>query len=322
MPSRSLGSSGLEVSRLGFGAATLGDIYGDVDPEEATRAVRRTIDAGITLFDCSPYYGITLAEERLGRALDGVRDATILMTKCGRYDVADFDFSRTRVLTSVDESLTRLRTDYLDVYLAHDVEFGDVKQIIEETIPALHEVKQSGKARLVGITGLPVTHLRSIAEAASVDVILSYCRANLLDSGALRTLSPFCRERGIGLVNASPLHMGILTENTAPAWHPAPPQVKALGRELDAICRAHDTTIAQTALSYALHLEGVDATLCGMKTVAEVEANLAALEQEPTTDLLLEIRRAVGDLADFTWLQGRPENSRDAGEARYVDGSS
>lgn len=319
---RPLGRSGLQVAELGFGAATLGGVYGEIDESEVMRAVHHAIDVGVTLFDVAPYYGITVAEERLGRALEGRRDEVVLMSKCGRYDVADFDFSRARLLASIDESLGRLRTDRLDVLFAHDVEFGDFTQIVEETIPALREIQASGKARAIGISGLPVTHLRKIAEAAPVDVILSYCRANLLDDGAIRTLADFCRETGTGLVNASPLHMGILRGSEPPEWHPAPREIQELGMRLSAMCKEKGSSLPRLALRYALDLarEHMDATLCGMKTVAEVDGNLGSLldeADEAERALLHELRAEVGDAFNWTWLQGRPENSRGAGEARH-----
>src|SRR5580658_6798296 len=113
-----LGHTGLRVSKLGFGGSPLGNEFA-----EAERAVHCAIDLGINYFDVAPYYGRTLAETRLGAALVGRRDRVVLATKCGRYDVAKFDFSTARIRRSIDESLERLRTDYLDVFLAHDIEF-------------------------------------------------------------------------------------------------------------------------------------------------------------------------------------------------------
>src|ERR1700730_15846431 len=130
MEYRKLGGTGLEVSMLGFGASPLGNVFGTTDPTEGKRAVHLAIDRGINFFDVSPYYGLTLAEDRLGEALVGSRDKVVLATKCGRYGADHFDFSARRVTASIDESLKRLRTDYVDLLQAHDVEFGDVQQII------------------------------------------------------------------------------------------------------------------------------------------------------------------------------------------------
>ena len=125
MEQRTLGNTGIQLSVLGFGAATLGDIYGGIDPDEGTRAVRHAIDRGINFIDVAPYYGLTLAETRLGEALDGVRDQVVLSSKCCRYGMREFDFSRKSVTESLDASLKRLRTDHLDLFIIHDVEFGD-----------------------------------------------------------------------------------------------------------------------------------------------------------------------------------------------------
>ena len=114
----------MKVSVIGFGASPLGDVYGEIVPAESQRAVRSAIEAGINFFDVSPYYGRTLAESRLGEALHGVRQQIFLATKCGRYDVTVFDFSRKRITAGLEESLSRLRTDYVDLLQVHDIEFG------------------------------------------------------------------------------------------------------------------------------------------------------------------------------------------------------
>ena len=145
MEYRTLGRTGLRVSKLGFGGSPLGNEFGEADPVEAERAVRCAIDLGVNYFDVAPYYGRTLAETRLGGALAGRRDKVVLASKCGRYDVAKFDFSAARIRASIDESLERLRTDYLDVFLAHDIEFVDANQIIQEAIPTMRALQREGK---------------------------------------------------------------------------------------------------------------------------------------------------------------------------------
>ena len=170
MEYRTLGKTGLKVSRLGFGAATLGNEYGVADPQEIGRAVHLAIDSGINFFDVAPYYGRTLGETRLGDALQGRRHEVIIATKCARYDKTEFDFSAARVTRSIDESLQRLKTDYVDILHVHDVEFGNKRQIVDETIPALRRIQAAGKARFIGITGLTVCMLRDIAEEAEASI--------------------------------------------------------------------------------------------------------------------------------------------------------
>ena len=106
----------------------------------------------------------------------------------------DFDFSARRVREGVEESLRRLKTDYVDLLQVHDVEFGDVNQIISETLPEIRRLQQEGKARFIGITGYPLKVLRRIAEAVEVDTILSYCRYNLVTTDMDGVLTPFARE--------------------------------------------------------------------------------------------------------------------------------
>src|SRR5436305_4610230 len=205
-----LGSTGVSLSVLGFGASPLGDVFRRTDPKEGEAAVQLAIEGGINLFDVSPYYGRTMAEVRLGQALAEKRDGVFLSTKCGRYGMEEFDFSARRIEASIDESLLRLRTDHVDLLQVHDVEFGDIRQIIDETLPALRRIQHAGKARWIGITGYPLRILSSIAQESPVDIILSYCRYNLMVNDMDILLTPFARERGIGLINAWPLHMGLL----------------------------------------------------------------------------------------------------------------
>ncbi|MEM7310339.1 MAG: aldo/keto reductase [Planctomycetota bacterium] len=309
LPRSRIGSTDLEVSRLGFGCAPLGDEYGSVDEAEMTRVVGLAIDRGVNFFDVAPYYGRTLAEERLGRALEGRRDEVVLATKCCRYDKHGFDFSAARVHADVDASLRRLRTDRLDLFHVHDVEFGDRAQILEETLPAMRAVQEAGKARYIGITGLPVHLLADLARSASVDAVLSYCHYNLLVRDLDTVLRPAAEERGFGLINASPLHMGILTDGGPPPWHPAPAEVQDKGRELAELCRSFGRDVAQVALRFALDYGGAASTLVGLRSAEELERNLSAFDAPVEPELLARIEAAVAPLLNRTWHEGLPENA-------------
>jgi L-galactose dehydrogenase len=303
-----LGATGLMVSEIGFGASPLGNEFRQTDPAEGVRAVHAAIDQGINFFDVSPYYGRTLAEERLGIALEGKRDQVILATKCGRYDTASFDFSAPRLRASIDESLKRLRTDYIDLWQAHDVEFVDWRQIVEEAIPAMREIQKEGKARFIGITGLQLKVLRSIAERAPVDTVLSYCRYNLLFDDLDVLLTGFAKEREMGLINASPLHMGVLTERGAPAWHPAPPEVLDAGAKMVRACEAAGFRVGDVALRFCLDHPYASSTLVGMSTVEHVERNIAAIDCHPPADLMAELRGIAAPVANRWWPSGLAEN--------------
>ena len=308
MESATLGRTGLGVSKLGFGASPLGNEFGETDAAEGERAVHCAIDLGINYFDVAPYYGRTLAESRLGAALEGRRDKVVLATKCGRYDVAQFDFSAARIRASIEESLRRLRTDYLDVFLAHDIEFVDARQIVDEAIPTMRELQREGKTRFIGITGLQLNMLRKVAEAAPVDVILSYCRYNLLVTDMDDLLTPFAEQHGIGLINASPLHMGILTASGPPPWHPASAEVKEIARVLVEFFAKSGMRMTDLALQFCLEHPDVATTLAGMSTVEQVRENVAAANGRLDATLVNEARDFIGPFLNRSWPTGLPEN--------------
>jgi len=308
MEYRTLGRTGLNVSKLGYGGSPLGDEFGTAEPWEAQRAVHCALDLGINYFDVAPYYGRTLAETRLGAALAGRRDQAILATKCGRYDVAGFDFSAARIRRSIDESLARLRTDYLDVFLAHDIEFVHEKQIVEEAIPAMRDLQRAGKARYIGITGLQLKLLRRVAEAVPVDIVLSYCRYNLLMTDLDDVLIPFAKQHGIGLINASPLHMGILSSSGPPPWHPAPAEVKEAGRRIVELCANRGVRASDLALQFAFAHPYVATTLAGMPTVEQVRQNVAAASSAMDETLLAEALALAAPIKNRSWPSGLPEN--------------
>jgi aryl-alcohol dehydrogenase-like predicted oxidoreductase len=308
MEYRKLGQTDLNLSVVGFGSATFGNVFGNIDVGEGARAVHFAIDSGINFFDSSPYYGATLSETRLGEALLGRRERVILATKCGRYGFDDFDFSAKRVIASIDESLRRLHTDYIDLFQVHDVEFGDVQQIIHETLAALRQLQQQGKARYIGVTGYPPKLLRQIAEATPVDSILTYCHYNLLNTDMDGVLTAFARERGIGLINASGLCMGILTEQGPPDWHPAPQQVRDAGKKAAEFCRLHGADLPEVALRFCLDHPYVSSTLIGMATMNQVEASLRLLQSSTDKVFLAHIEAILAPVFNYVWPSGRPEN--------------
>src|ERR1044071_9405682 len=175
MKTRRLGKTDLQLPILSFGASSLGAEFRKVTVEEALGSVRVALDCGLNFIDTSPFYGRGMSEVLLGIALKGVpRESYLLCTKLGRYDLRHFDFSARRVVESVDVSLHRLGTDHLDIVLCHDIEFVPMRQIVEETLPALREVRQAGKVRYIGFSGYPMKIFRYILDRTNVDCVLSY----------------------------------------------------------------------------------------------------------------------------------------------------
>ncbi|RIV39149.1 aldo/keto reductase [Micromonospora radicis] len=313
MQYRPLGRTGRTVSMLGYGASPLGGVFGPVDEQAGVRAVRTALDLGVNIIDVSPYYGDTVAETVLGRALRGVdRDSYLLATKVGRYGEASFDFSAARVTASVEESLARLGTDHLDLIQCHDIEFGDLDQVIDETLPALAGLRDAGKVRHLGITGYPLEALTRVAAATPVDTVLSYCRYTLLDR-ALAAAAPEFAERGVGVMNASPLAMGLLSHRGAPAWHPAPPEVRAAASAAAALCAERGIDIAQVALRFAVEPAQFATTFVGSASPENMARNVRWALTPADAELLADLEKLLAPVRDRAWPSGRPENNIPAG---------
>ena len=311
MEYNNLGKTGLRVSKMGFGCAPLGNVYGDIKDNEGVRAVHTAIDSGINFFDTSPYYGLTLSETRLGEALKGKRDKIVLATKGGRFDVeleTGFDFSYDGIIKSCEASLRRLQTDWIDVYQLHDIEFGDNAQVVNEAIPALQQLKKEGKVRFIGVTGFPVHLLREMVETQDLDVTLSYCHYNLMNTTMDSVLVPAVKEKNIGLINASITNMGILTQQGPQDWHPGLDRIKKAGREVAAYCESRGVNIAHLAIQFAIQNPNVDVTLLGTRTRDELESSLALLDSPVDKELLEEVLEMMRPVANMSWPSGRPEH--------------
>lgn len=309
MEYRDLGRTGLKVSALSFGASSLGSVFRDIDETEGIRTVHTAIDLGINFVDVSPYYGLTRAETVLGKALNGIpRDAYYLATKLGRYGDAEFDFSASRVVTSVNDSLTRLNVEYIDLIQCHDIEFGSLDQIVNETIPAMRRLQEQGKVRFIGITGLPLKIFRYVLDRTKVDTILSYCHYALNDT-SLEKLIPYLQERGIGIINASPLGMGLLTNRGTPAWHPAPDEIKETCARAAAYCRSKGIDIAQLAIQFTLTNPDISTTLVGTASPEHLKQNVEWIQTPIDHELLAKVQAILAPIHNRTWPSGRPENN-------------
>jgi L-galactose dehydrogenase len=311
MEQRTLGKTGLKVSALSFGTSSLGSAFRPIDEADGLRAVRVSLDGGINCLDSSAFYGLTKAETLLGKALRGVqRDSYVLITKCGRYgfEPKDFDFSARRVTASVDESLQRLGVDYVDVIMAHDIEFGDARQIIAETIPALRKVQKSGKARHVGVSGLPLKLFKRVAEAVDLDVIMSYCHYGLNDN-SLADFIPFFKSKGIGVMSASPLAMRLLSHSETPDWHPAPPEVRQICALAVEYCRKRGENIERLALQYALANRDIATITVGSADPENMRRNITWAGEPMDRQLLMEVQEILEPIHNVTWPCGRPENN-------------
>src|SRR3954463_2585673 len=252
MQTRLLGNTGIQLPIISFGASSLGQEFRKVDINEALRSVQVALDAGMKFIDTAPFYGRGMSEVLLGVALREIpRDRFFLGSKLGRYDLKHFDFSSKRVVESVDVSLHRMGVDYLDICLCHDIEFVDMAQIVDETLPALRKVQQEGKVRFIGISGYPMKIFQYVVDRTPLDVMLSYNQYTLQNT-RLAELIPYLKSKGVGIMNAGPFAARLLTNATLPKWHKEPEEVKAACRRAAAHCQARGVDIAKLALQFSV----------------------------------------------------------------------
>lgn len=299
----------MNVSLLSFGASPLGNVFDETDENEGRRAVHAAIDHGINFFDVAPFYGDTLAETRLGKALKTKREAVYLATKCGRYGNGVFDFSYDRILRSIDESLERLQTDYVDLLTVHDIEFGDHNQVIHEAIPAALKIREMGKARYIGFSGLPVRYLAKVAREVEVDTVLSWGHYTLLADEINDELVPLSLEKGFGLLNAAPLMQRILSDAPIPVWQSSPQAVKDMQPKLLALCREYGLELSDVALKYAVSHPVIATTIVGISEQNRLEQNVRALDIQIPDELRQRIETLVAPVKNQLWFEGKPENN-------------
>ena len=309
MEYRKLGKTNELVSILGFGASPLGNVFEEVEEQEGINTVHYAIDHGVNFFDVSPFYGITLAETRLGKALKGKRKEVFLATKCGRYDLRAFDFSAKRIEASIDESLQRLQTDYVDLFQLHDIEFVSKEQILQEAVPAIEKIKASGKARFIGITGLPVRYLAEIARQVEIDTVLSWAHYNLLQDELNDELVPLSKEKGFGLMNAAPLMQRVLSDAALPEWHNAPKEMLAIQPVLLGICQKYGVRLSDVAMRFAMDHPDIATTIVGMCRMTSIQKNIASLDFKIPEGLLEELSVAIQPIKNLMWFEGEEANN-------------
>jgi len=308
---RELGRTGLRVSALSFGASSLGDAFRKTDEGEAIRTVHVALDCGINFIDVSPYYGVTKAETVLGKALKTVkRERYILATKVGQYGDGDFDFSAARLTRSLDESCARLGVDYIDLLQCHDIEFADFDQIVNETLPALVKLREQGRIGHIGITGLPLKIFPGVIDRVAntvVETILSFCHYELNDN-SLASLLPYCVERGIGVINASPTGMGLLTTRGVPSWHPAPATMVAGARKAVEFCQSVGADIVKLAIQYCVSDPRITTTLVGSANPDNIRKNVAWAMEPLDFELIARVLEILRPIHNHNFTRGRSEN--------------
>lgn len=312
MEYRELGQTGLKLSNLSFGASSLGSVFHETKEEESIKAVETALEGGINFIDVSPYYGHYKAETVLGKALKRLpRDKFYLSTKVGRYGKDGkntWDYSAKRATESVYESMERLNVDYIDIINVHDIEFqaalpGGLAKVCEETLPALVELKEKGIVGHVGITDLQLKNIKWVIDhtpEGTVESVLNFCHYCLNDDELLDYLDYF-EEKGVGVINASPLSMGLLTLRGVPDWHPAPkPLVKACA-ESAKFCQDKGYPIEKLAIQYSVGNPRITSTLFSSANPMNVERNIEWAREAPDAELVNDVKAIIGEQQRVSW---------------------
>ena len=308
-----IGKTGMRVSNLGFGASSLGGVFHSIREDEGIRAVHTAVDGGINFIDVSPYYGHLKAETVLGKALKEIpRDKYYLSTKVGRYGkdgVNTWDYSAERVTASVYESMERLNVDYIDLINVHDIEFqaslpGGLQKVCDETLPALVALKKKGVVGHVGITDLQPENLKWViehVEEGTVESILNFCHYSLNDM-LLTEYLDFFEQHSVGVINASPLSMGLLSSRGTPDWHPAPQALKDACARAAAFCADKGYPIEKLAIQFSTSLNPrIATTLFSSANPANVQKNIDFVNDPIDGQLVKEVQRIIGDQMGARW---------------------
>lgn len=326
IPKRAVGATGLEISRIGFGGAPVGDLRRAPTDAGAREVLQAAWDAGIRYFDTAPFYGAGLSERRIGDFLrDKPRDEYVLSSKVGRLLVPDrafamerhgdaralpfrpvFDFTYGGVMKSFENSLQRLGLERIDVLFLHDLGRFSQRERHEETmrqategggIRAITELRDSGAVRAIGAGVNEWQIIDELMNHGRFDIFLLANRYTLLDQEVIDTLLPRVRREGVAIVDGAPLNSGILATGPVPNavydYAPASAEMIEKTRRIEALCRKHGTTLIRAALNFPLGNDAITAIIPGFSNVAEFTDNLAGY-RKAIPDALWEELKAEG----------------------------
>ncbi|AKU18710.1 aldo/keto reductase [Luteipulveratus mongoliensis] len=317
----------VRLSRLGFGAAMLGNLYRAMDDETARETVAAAYDSGVRYFDTAPHYGLGLAERRLGDALSAYpRSDYVVSTKVGRLlvprdvapgerDAEGFDvpathdrvrdYSRDGVRRSLDSSLERMALDHIDIALVHDPD-EHWEQASREAVPALCELRDEGVIGAVGIGMNQSAMLTRFVDETDVDVVMCAGRFTLLEQPALADLLPAALARGVGVVAVGVFNSGVLAADSVPDdatydYVQADREVLDRARRIRDICHSHGVELPRAAVQFALSHPAVVSATVGIGTPEMARQDAALLEPFDTTALWSDL--AASGLIDARILE-------------------
>ncbi|PND24873.1 aldo/keto reductase [Sinorhizobium sp. M4_45] len=298
---REIGRSGVAASAVGLGTWAIGGwMWGGTDERESVAAIHASLDAGVTLIDTAPAYGLGRAEEIVGKALSGRRDKAVIATKCGlvwhtQQGNHFFDqdgrpvhrhLGRESICHEVEQSLSRLGTDYIDLYITH---WQDPTTPIEETMRALEDLRAAGKIRAIGASNVNLEELEIYVKIGGLDAIQE--RFSMLDREIEAQLLPVTTANGVATLSYSSLALGLLSGSIGPErvfsgddQRRDNPRFSVANREkvtrfaeaIRPIAQEHEASIAQIVIAWTLAQPGITFALCGARNPAQALDNARA----------------------------------------------
>jgi aryl-alcohol dehydrogenase-like predicted oxidoreductase len=304
-----LGATGMEISRVGYGAWAIGGAgwwhaWGDQDDEESIAAIRRAVELGINWIDTAPIYGLGHSEEVVGRALQGLDDRPYVFTKASLYEkdgAVAHSLKRHSIRREVEASLARLQLDAIDVYQVH---WPDPDEDVEEGWATFAELKAEGLVRHIGVSNFSIEQMRRAQAIAPVETLQP--PYSLIERGIEEEILPFAERENIGVVCYSPMASGLLSGSMTPDriaalpdndWRKHDPRFQepeisrhlALVARLRAVADRHGTTPGAVAVAWALHHPAVHGAIVGFRRPDQIEPLLAAGNLELSEDDLAAI---------------------------------
>jgi methylglyoxal reductase len=301
MLTRPIGASGIQASVVGLGTWAIGGwMWGGTDEAQSVAAIQASIDEGVSLIDTAPAYGQGLSEEIVGKAIKGRRDEVVLATKCGLVwhtqkgnHFFDYDgrpvhryLGRESIMHEVEESLRRLGTDHIDLYITH---WQDPTTPIEETVEALVALKQQGKIRAIGASNVSPDELKAYVATGKLAAIQE--EYSMVKRDIEQTLLPICADNDVSTLSYSSLALGLLSGKMGPDRtfsgddqrkdnprfsQPNREKVARLMAAIAPVAESHDATEAQTVIAWTLQQPGITFALCGARNPDQARENARA----------------------------------------------
>ena len=313
MEHRKLLGTDIELPVLSYGASSLGQEFRRIDITEALKCVPLALELGMDYIDTSPFYGRGMSEVLLGTVLRDIpRDDYVLSSKLGRYTGEHFDFSARRVVESIDTSLERLKVDHIDLMICHDIEFVEMQQIVDETLPALRAERDKGKVRYIGVSGYPMKAFKYVLDQTDLDFVLSYNHYTMQNT-MFGDMAPYLKSKNVGMINAAPFAARLLVNAPLPEWHRATPEVREVATKAREHCESKGVDIGQLAVQYSIANPDMSSCMIGSANPENVKKWIDWANAPADQELMDEVLEILKPIHNWHHIEGKPENNDEPG---------